>query len=77
MNDTENVTGQSKCCVNQHFAIKISIIQTSFVMLAISVVVTDVNLVKEFRVIHLLDSSSITGVVVFTPTPIGAPAAVC
>lgn len=46
-------------------------------MPAISVVVTDVNLLKEFRVIHLLDSSIITDVVVFTPTPNGAPAAVC
>lgn len=36
-------------------------------MPAIAVVVTDVNLLKEFRVSNLLNSPIITGGVVFTP----------
>lgn len=40
-------------------------------MPAISVVATDVILLKEFMVINLSDSSTISGVVVFTPRSSG------
>lgn len=46
-------------------------------MPAISVVVTDVNLLKEFRVIDLLNSPVVTDVVVFTPISSDATAAAC
>lgn len=51
--------------------------QTCFVMPDISVVITGVDLLKEFWVINFLDSTLITGVVVFTPIPSDATAAVC
>lgn len=41
-------------------------------MPAIFVVATDVILLKEFMVINLSDSSTISGVVVFTPRSSGA-----